>query len=60
MFFDYASNDFLHHVVYDMLQQILNGKLGPGLNRLLVEEMICEAKLVERVLKAQRYNDEIV
>lgn len=60
MFFDYASNDFLHHVVYDMLQQILNGKLTPGPNRQLVEEMICEAKLVERVLKAQEHNDQIV
>lgn len=59
MFFDYSSNDFLHHVVYDMLQQILNGKLSPGLNRDLLEEMICQAKLVERVLEAQRHNDRV-
>lgn len=61
MFFEHAANDFLHHVVYDMLQQILNGKIDElGPNRELVLEMICEAKLVERVLEAQTRNTKIV
>ncbi|WVQ95068.1 hypothetical protein IAU59_002160 [Kwoniella sp. CBS 9459] len=60
LFFDYPNNDFMHHVVYDILQQILNGRLGPGLNRELVVELIQEARLVERVLDAQRVNDRMV
>lgn len=60
LFFDYPNNDFMHHVVYDLLQQILNGRLGPGVNRDLVVELLCEAKLVERILDAQRLNDEVV
>jgi SIT4-associating protein SAP185/190 len=60
MFFEHASNDFLHHVVYDMLQQILNGSHAPGTNRDLLEEMMCGARLVERVLEAQRRNTQAV
>jgi SIT4-associating protein SAP185/190 len=60
LFFEYPHNDFAHHVIYDLLQQILNGRLGPGLNRELVIEIIKEGKLVERILDAQRINDRIV
>lgn len=62
MFFEHASNDFLHHVVYDMLQQILNAKHDiPGLpNRDLAIEMMCGARIVERVLEAQRYNTKVM
>ena len=59
LFFEYPNNDFMHHVVYDLLQQILNGRLGPGLNRELVIELICGAKLIERLLDAQRLNDKL-
>ncbi|WVR09507.1 hypothetical protein IAU60_006575 [Kwoniella sp. DSM 27419] len=60
LFFEYPNNDFMHHVVYDILQQILNGRLGPGPNRDLALELIKEARLVERVLEAQRLNDRLV
>ncbi|RXK35273.1 hypothetical protein M231_07471 [Tremella mesenterica] len=60
LFFEYPQNDFLHHVVYDTLQQVLNGRLGPGLNRELAVELIKEAKLIERILDAQRLNDQMV
>lgn len=56
LFFRYPNNDFMHHVVYDLLQQILNGRLT-GTNRELIVEMLCKAKLVERILDAQRLND---
>jgi SIT4-associating protein SAP185/190 len=59
LFFEYPNNDFLHHVVYDLFQQILNGRLGPGLNRELVIELIREARLIERVLDAQRLNERV-
>ncbi|WVQ72127.1 hypothetical protein IAR50_001672 [Cryptococcus sp. DSM 104548] len=60
LFFDYPENDFMHHVVYDIFQQVLNGKLGPGLNRDLIVQLMGEGRLVERVLDAQRVNDELV
>jgi SIT4-associating protein SAP185/190 len=60
LFFEYKHNDFAHHVIYDLLQQILNGRLGPGLNRELVVEIIKEGRIVERILDAQRLNDHIV
>ncbi|WWD19174.1 hypothetical protein CI109_103632 [Kwoniella shandongensis] len=60
LFFEYPNNDFMHHVVYDILQQILNGRLGPGLNRELVVELLSKAKLVERILDAQRLNDRLI
>lgn len=60
LFFEYPHNDFAHHVIYDLLQQILNGRLGPGLNRELVIEMIKEARLIERILDAQRLNDRMM
>jgi SIT4-associating protein SAP185/190 len=47
-------------VIYDLLQQILNGRLSPGLNRELVIEIIKEARIVERILDAQRANDSLV
>lgn len=59
LFFEYPHNDFAHHVIYDLLQQILNGRLGPGLNRELVIEMIKESRLIERILDAQRANDRL-
>ena len=57
LFLEYPNNDFMHHVVYDLLQQILNGRLGPGINRDLVVDLIKEARLIERILDAQRLND---
>ena len=60
LFFEYPSNDFLHHVVHDMLLQILNGRLTPGMNRELIIELFCNAKLADRLLEAQRQNDSAV
>jgi SIT4-associating protein SAP185/190 len=51
LFFEFPDNDFLHYLVYDVVQQVLSGRLQPGLNRDLVLEMICKGDLVTRVLK---------
>jgi SIT4-associating protein SAP185/190 len=60
LFFEHANNNFLHHLVYDVLQQILNGQLGAGYNRALIIELFGPARLVHRVLDAQRRNDAAV
>lgn len=57
LFFAHANNNFLHHLVYDILQQILNGQLGRGYNRELVVDLFGRSKLVNRVIDAQRMND---
>ncbi|GMK57546.1 hypothetical protein CspeluHIS016_0403800 [Cutaneotrichosporon spelunceum] len=60
LFFEHSNNNFLHHLVYDILQQILNGELGKGYNRMLVVDLFGRTELVTRVLDAQRHNDEQV
>ena len=52
LFFQYPDNDFLHYLVYDVVQQVLSGRLAPGLNRDLVIEMIRKGDLVTRVLRS--------
>ncbi|KAL7422422.1 sporulation-induced protein [Cryptotrichosporon argae] len=59
LFFDHPNNNFLHHVVYDVFQQVLNGPLT-GANRDLIVNLFGEAELIERILDAQRLNDERV
>lgn len=60
LFFEYSQNNFLHHLVYDILQQILNGNVSRGKNRDLVVDLFVRARLVDRVLAAQRMNDDTV
>lgn len=60
LFFEHSNNNFLHHLVYDILQQILNGQLGKGYNRELIIDLFANARLVHRVLEAQRLNDATV
>lgn len=60
LFFEYSQNNFLHHLVYDILQQILNGNVSKGKNRDLVIDLFVRARLVDRVLAAQRMNDDTV
>jgi SIT4-associating protein SAP185/190 len=59
LFFEYPHNDFAHHVIYDILQQIMNGRLSPCLNRDLAVQLIRDARLVERVMDAYRVNDRL-
>lgn len=59
LFFAHPENNFLHNVVYDIVQQLLNGRLQPGFNRELVLVLFKEARLAERILDAQRMNDNV-
>lgn len=59
LFFEHPHNDFSHHVIYDILQQVLNGRLIPSLNRDLAIQLIKEARLLERVMDAYRVNDRL-
>lgn len=60
LFFRFPWNNFLHNVVYDLVQQIFNGKLEDGLNReLCVAVFTQQGGLIDRLLKAVEENSRI-
>ncbi|KAI9274220.1 SIT4 phosphatase-associated protein-domain-containing protein [Sporodiniella umbellata] len=58
LFFTFPWNNFLHYVVYDMLHQVLNGRMDVGLNRQLVLSILKEGQLTGKIVAAQKANDE--
>lgn len=61
LFFKFPWNNSLHNVVYDLIQQIFNGKMDEGLNRNLCEAVFTQRQgLVARILDAIRENNEII
>lgn len=58
LFFDFPWNNFLHSVVYDVLHQILTGKVDYGLNKELTVSLFRDARLLYRIVEAQKRNDE--
>ncbi|GAA6027040.1 hypothetical protein JCM8097_006062 [Rhodosporidiobolus ruineniae] len=58
LFFGYPWNNFLHNVVFDLLQQIFHGRLDRPLDRRLAESVFTDARLCERILEGKRRNDE--
>ncbi|KAI0256604.1 SIT4 phosphatase-associated protein-domain-containing protein [Lactifluus subvellereus] len=57
LFFEYPWNNFLHSVVYDLIHQILTGRVDGGANRLLAIALFRDAKLMERIVEGQKLND---
>lgn len=51
-------NNFLHNVVYDLLHQVLTGRVEKGLNRDLVISLFRNSRILERIIEGQRKNDE--
>ncbi|KAG8920175.1 hypothetical protein FRC01_000890 [Tulasnella sp. 417] len=58
LFFDFPLNNFLHNVVYDLLHQVLTGRVEKGLNRELVVSLFRDSRILERIIEGQRKNDE--
>lgn len=65
-FFRFPWNNFLHNVVYDVVQQIFNGTLERGYNRQLgwnlfrestCTELESQADIVHRILQGQAMSD---
>lgn len=59
LFFDYPWNNFLHNVVYDIVQQTFNGKFsGPGseANVELARSVFESSHIVERILEGVEIN----
>jgi len=61
LFFKFPWNNSLHNVIYDLIQQIFNGKVDEGVNRdLCVAVFTQRGGLVERILAAVEENDRIL
>lgn len=58
LFFAFPWNNFLHYVIYDMLHQIFNGRMDKGYNRNLAISVFKDGKLTDRMVQAQKANDE--
>ncbi|GAA5931381.1 uncharacterized protein JCM15063_001450 [Sporobolomyces koalae] len=58
LFFEYPWNNFLHNVVFDIIQQIFHGRIDRQLDRQLALSLFLDGRLCERLLAGQRRNDE--
>ncbi|KAI8138355.1 SIT4 phosphatase-associated protein-domain-containing protein [Fennellomyces sp. T-0311] len=58
LFFTFPWNNFLHYVIYDMLHQVFNGRMDKGYNRHLAISVFKDGKLTDRMVQAQKANDE--
>ncbi|EZF45400.1 hypothetical protein H112_01572 [Trichophyton rubrum D6] len=57
-FFRFPWNNFLHNVVYDIVQQLLNGSMEQGFNRALVIDLFESAEITTQIIEAQRRSEE--
>ncbi|KAG8733903.1 hypothetical protein FRC11_000457 [Ceratobasidium sp. 423] len=58
-FFEFPWNNFLHNAVYDMLHQILTGRVDNEPSRRVTIGMFRDARLVYRILEGSRRNDAV-
>lgn len=58
LFFEFPWNNFLHNVVYDILQQCFNGRMDAGLNRKLTIAVFKDGCLPDKVLQGHKRNEE--
>ena len=67
-FFRFPWNNFLHNVVYDVVQQVFNGSFERGYNRTLAIDLFCTstcnelastADITQRILDGQTASDNL-
>jgi SIT4-associating protein SAP185/190 len=58
LFFDCPWNNFLHNVVYDILQQFFNGRMDVGLNRRLTLAVFNSGALTDKIMEGHQRNEE--
>ena len=56
-FFRFPWNNFLHNVVYDVVQQVFNGRMDRGFNRTLAIDLFETGRITERIMEGQRFSD---
>lgn len=62
MFFKFPWNNFLHNVVFDIVQQVLNGSMDIGFNKFLAIDIFHSGDITHKITEGQRlcseYEDE--
>ncbi|KAG5998920.1 hypothetical protein E4U43_002341 [Claviceps pusilla] len=56
-FFSYPWNNFLHNVVYDIVQQVFNGPMDRGYNPTLAVSLFEAADVTAAIIKGQQASD---
>ncbi|KAF2400761.1 SAPS-domain-containing protein [Trichodelitschia bisporula] len=56
-FFRFPWNNFLHNVVYDVVQQVFNAALSRGFNRSLAIDLFQTGRITERIVEGQEASD---
>ncbi|KAL8796274.1 MAG: hypothetical protein Q9195_001389 [Heterodermia aff. obscurata] len=57
-FFRFPWNNFLHNVVYDVVQQVFNGPMDKGFNSSLAVDLFKTGRITERIVEGQQRSDE--
>ncbi|KAL2819516.1 SIT4 phosphatase-associated protein-domain-containing protein [Aspergillus granulosus] len=57
-FFRFPWNNFLHNVVYDVIQQVFNGPMDRGYNRVLAIDVFETGKITQAIFDGQKRSDE--
>jgi SIT4-associating protein SAP185/190 len=57
-FFRFPWNNFLHNVVYDVVQQVFNGPMERGYNRTVAIDLFETGSITEQIVEGQRRSDE--
>ena len=57
-FFRFPWNNFLHNVVYDVVQQVFNGPMDRGYNRTLAIDLFQTGLVTERIVEGQGKSDD--
>lgn len=57
-FFRFPWNNFLHNVVYDVVQQVFNGPMDRGFNGNLAIDLFQSGKITDRIVEGQQRSDE--
>ncbi|KAK6536189.1 hypothetical protein TWF281_000433 [Arthrobotrys megalospora] len=56
-FFRFPWNNFLHNVVYDVVQQVFNGPMDRGFNRHLANDLFLQGRITDRIVDGQKASD---
>lgn len=54
MFFRFPWNNFLHNVVFDIVQQIFNGPLKNGYNKFLLADLFSSAHITDVIMEGDK------
>ncbi|KAL4788168.1 SIT4 phosphatase-associated protein-domain-containing protein [Aspergillus varians] len=57
-FFRFPWNNFLHNVVYDVIQQVFNGPMDRGYNRILALDVFETGRITKTIIEGQKRSDE--